>query len=115
MNLRLRGRLRAGEEIEIAALVGLRDVLLVERAEAALEVGHGPLPRAWATRELVTGFDNAWSLIDATDGTLWFATNQDAPRYKVVALNAAIPGATCTVMSAVRVPIRSALPGNVSM
>ena len=50
--------------------------------------------KGWATRPLVTGFDNAWSLIDSTDGTLWFATNKDAPRYKVVALNADIPGAT---------------------
>jgi prolyl oligopeptidase len=50
--------------------------------------------KGWATRELVTGFDNAWSVIDSTGGTLWFATNKDAPRYKVVALNADIPGAT---------------------
>jgi len=48
----------------------------------------------WKTRELVTGFDNAWSLIDGIDGTLWFATNKDAPRYKVVSLNLEIPGAT---------------------
>ncbi|HEU4651965.1 MAG TPA: prolyl oligopeptidase family serine peptidase [Croceibacterium sp.] len=48
----------------------------------------------WATRELVTGFENAWSLVDSTGGTLWFVTNKDAPRYKVVALNLEIPGAT---------------------
>jgi prolyl oligopeptidase len=71
---------------------------LVDRHRRALR-GAGDRPRrarqiGWATRELVTGFDNAWSLIDSTGGTLWFATNKDAPRYKVVALNLDIPGAT---------------------
>jgi prolyl oligopeptidase len=48
----------------------------------------------WRARELVTGFDNAWSLIDGIGGTLWFATNKDAPRYKVVSLDLDSPGAT---------------------
>ena len=47
----------------------------------------------WATRALVTGFDNAWSLIDSTGGTLWFATNEDAPRYKVVKIDLDAQGA----------------------
>src|SRR5690606_24375619 len=46
-----------------------------------------------ATRALVTGFDNAWSLIDSTGGTLWFATNEDAPRYKVVKIDLDAQGA----------------------
>src|SRR5690606_14160897 len=46
----------------------------------------------WAARELVTGFENAWSLIDATGGTLWFATNKGAPRYKIVAIDMDRPG-----------------------
>jgi prolyl oligopeptidase len=41
----------------------------------------------WATRALVTGFDNAWSLIDGTGDTLWFATNKDAPRYRIAAID----------------------------
>src|SRR5690606_5545153 len=41
----------------------------------------------WASRALVTGFENAWSLIDGIDGTLWFATNEGAPRYRVVAID----------------------------
>ncbi len=41
----------------------------------------------WAARELVTGFDNAWSLIDGTGDTLWFATNKEAPLYKVVSID----------------------------
>lgn len=46
----------------------------------------------WAARELVTGFENAWSLIDGVDGTLWFATNKDAPRYRVVSIDLDSPG-----------------------
>jgi prolyl oligopeptidase len=41
----------------------------------------------WATRELVTGFDNAWSVIDSLGDTLLFATNKDAPLYKVVKID----------------------------
>src|SRR5690554_2129591 len=41
----------------------------------------------WAARELVTGFENAWSLVDGVGGTLWFATNKDAPRYRVVSID----------------------------
>src|SRR5690606_37661689 len=48
----------------------------------------------WQARDLVTGFDNAWSLIDGIGGTLWFATNKDAPRYKVVSLDLDVPAAT---------------------
>ena len=52
MDFRIRRRRRALEKIEIAALIGLRDVLLVERAEAALELRLGSLPRGAAAREL---------------------------------------------------------------
>jgi prolyl oligopeptidase len=47
----------------------------------------------WAARELVTGFEHAWSAIASTGGTLWFATNMDAPRYRVVAIDLDTPGA----------------------
>ncbi|HWK42128.1 MAG TPA: prolyl oligopeptidase family serine peptidase [Croceibacterium sp.] len=41
----------------------------------------------WATRQLVSGFDNAWSLIDSTGDTLWFATNKDAPLYRIASID----------------------------
>lgn len=41
----------------------------------------------WFARPLITGFDNAWNLIDGVGGSLWFTTNQDAPRFRVVAIN----------------------------
>lgn len=37
-----------------------------------------------ATRKLVTGFTNDWRLIDGVGDTLYFATNMDAPRLRVV-------------------------------
>src|ERR1700732_1908122 len=48
MNLRFRRRSRALEEIEVTALIGLGDVLLVQRAIAALEARrrHFPLGAA---------------------------------------------------------------------
>ena len=39
VNLRLRRRRRSFEKVEIAALVGLRDVLLIQRSVAALVLG----------------------------------------------------------------------------
>jgi len=41
----------------------------------------------WRARPLVTGFENAWSLIDGIWGQLWFVTNKDAPLYQVVAID----------------------------
>ncbi len=41
----------------------------------------------WATRTLVTGFDNAWSVIDSIGGKLWVQTNKDAPLYRVMAID----------------------------
>lgn len=35
-------------------------------------------------RKLITGFDNNWSLIDGVGSTLYFATNKDAPRMRVM-------------------------------
>ncbi|MXP25912.1 prolyl oligopeptidase family serine peptidase [Altererythrobacter indicus] len=43
----------------------------------------------WQARPLITGFDNDWSLIDSTGDTLWFKTNYDAPRYRVLKIDLA--------------------------
>ena len=45
----------------------------------------------WATRALVTGFDHDWKLVDGIGQTLWFVTNQMAPRYRLVAVDLAKP------------------------
>lgn len=46
----------------------------------------------WAARPVVTGFDNAWNLIEGTGGVLWFTTNKDAARFRVVAIDLDTPG-----------------------
>ncbi|MES2700675.1 MAG: prolyl oligopeptidase family serine peptidase [Pseudomonadota bacterium] len=45
--------------------------------------------QGWATRALVTGFDNYWGVIDAIGSKLWVQTNKDAPLYKVVSIDLA--------------------------
>lgn len=46
---------------------------------------------SWTTRPLITGFEHAWSLIDGVGSRLWFATNQDAPRYRVMSIDLDAP------------------------
>jgi len=43
--------------------------------------------QGWATRDLVTGFDNAWSVIDSIGGKLWVQTNADAPLYRIASID----------------------------
>lgn len=43
----------------------------------------------WKSIPLVTGFKNDWSLIDSIDGTLYFVTNESAPKYRVVKIDMA--------------------------
>ncbi len=43
--------------------------------------------QGWQARPLVTGFENAWSLVDGVGGRLWFATNKDAPLYRVLSID----------------------------
>jgi prolyl oligopeptidase len=45
----------------------------------------------WAARPLVTGFDHAWSLVDSIGTRLWFLTNAQAPRYRLVSVDLALP------------------------
>ncbi len=41
----------------------------------------------WKAKELVGGFDHDWRLVDGMGTSLWFVTNQDAPRYRLVAID----------------------------
>ncbi|MBD3730778.1 MAG: S9 family peptidase [Sphingomonadales bacterium] len=41
----------------------------------------------WKSRPLVTGFDNAWNFVAALDGKLYFVTNKDAPKYRLVTVD----------------------------
>jgi prolyl oligopeptidase len=40
--------------------------------------------RAWTVQPLVTGLEHEWQLIDGVGSKLWFVTNKDAPKLKVV-------------------------------
>ena len=42
-------------------------------------------PGSWQVRPLVTGFENDWKLVEGLGTRLWFVTNRDAPRYRILA------------------------------
>ena len=43
----------------------------------------------WQPRAIVTGYQHDWKLVEGMGSTLWFVTNQDAPRYRLVAIDLA--------------------------
>ncbi len=43
--------------------------------------------KGWAVRELITGFEHDWSMINGIGGKLWFATNADAPLYRIATID----------------------------
>ncbi|MCJ2183420.1 prolyl oligopeptidase family serine peptidase [Novosphingobium sp. 1949] len=52
--------------------------------------------RDWAPRSIVTGFHDAWSLVEGVGDALWFVTNQDAPRKRLVRVDMDRQGARFT-------------------
>ena len=45
--------------------------------------------KGWDVRPLVSGFDYDWKLVEGTGSRLWFITNRDAPRYRLVSIDLA--------------------------
>ena len=41
----------------------------------------------WKARQLVGGFEHDWKLVDGMGQSLWFVTNKDAPRYRLVGID----------------------------
>ncbi len=41
----------------------------------------------WKLRSLVTGFEHDWRLVDGVGSSLWFVTNSQAPRYRLVVID----------------------------
>ncbi|MEO6093397.1 MAG: prolyl oligopeptidase family serine peptidase [Novosphingobium sp.] len=41
----------------------------------------------WEPQPLVSGFDHDWRLVDSIGRRLWFVTNQNAPRYRLAAVD----------------------------
>ena len=46
-------------------------------------------PGHWPVRELVGDMAHDWQLVESLGSTMWFLTNQDAPLYRIVALDPA--------------------------
>ena len=68
-----------GRWMIITSSEGTDDRYEVRAVDLASRGGNG-----WQVRELVTGFDNAWNLVNGIGDTLYFVTNKDAPLYKIV-------------------------------
>jgi prolyl oligopeptidase len=45
--------------------------------------------RGWNARPLITGFEHDWKLVEGMGSKLWFVTNSQAPRYRLVATDLA--------------------------
>ena len=58
--------------------------------------------QGWQPQTLVAGLDHDWRLIEGTGDTLWFVTNKDAPRLKVVKADLSKPVPTFTEVVAER-------------
>jgi len=54
--------------------------------------------KGWAAWRLVEGFEHAWNLVDAIGSRLWFATNEGAPKYRVVSIDLDAEGAEWSVV-----------------
>ena len=70
--------------------------------DARYEVNLIDLSAGWEPRPLVTGFENAWNLIDSVGSRLFFSTNDDAPLYRVVSIDMGDPEAGWTEVVAER-------------
>ncbi len=57
-----------------------------------IDLTKGSPATGWQPRKVVSGFDNAWGLIDTVGSTAYFTTNKDAPRYRVVKMDMAAAG-----------------------
>ena len=68
--------------------------------DARLEVHVIDLARrkaaGWKARALVTGFENDWQVVDSIGTRLWFVTNWQAPRYRLVSIDLARKGTAWT-------------------
>lgn len=47
--------------------------------------------QGWAARVLVSGYEHDWRLVDGLGQQLWFVTNKDAPRFRLVSVDLSQP------------------------
>jgi prolyl oligopeptidase len=53
-----------------------------------IDLGHRARD-GWKAKALVSGFENDWKLVDGMGTRLWFVTNWNAPRYRLVSIDLA--------------------------
>ncbi|NUN67989.1 S9 family peptidase [Pseudanabaena biceps] len=68
-----------------------------EGTDDRYEVGVMELSKQQGPRTLIKGLDHSWELAGSDDNTLFFTTNKDAPRYRLVAVDA-ITGTTAEIV-----------------
>jgi len=74
-----------------------------------IDLTKGSPAKGWQVKKVVSGFDNAWGLIDTVGSTAYFMTNKDAPRYRVVKMDmAAATPVWTTVVAETEQPIDGA-------
>lgn len=65
-----------------------------------IDLAKGSPAKGWQVKKVVSGFDNAWNMIDTVGSTAYFSTNKDAPRYRVVKMDMAAATPTWTTVVA---------------
>ena len=71
-----------GRWVTIISSLGTDDRYEVHLVDLAARAGG-----EWEAMPLITGFEHSWNPIDAIDGTLYFVTDKDAPRYRIVTID----------------------------
>ncbi len=75
-----------GRHVVITSSIGTDSRLEVHVIDLALRAASG-----WRASTLISGFDNDWQLVDGMGQQLWFVTNKDAPRYRLMSVDLAAP------------------------
>ena len=75
-----------GQYALVTSSVGTDARLEVRAIDLKLRAANG-----WKTQPLVTGFEHDWKLVEGMGSKLWFVTNWQAPRYRLVWIDLASP------------------------
>jgi len=71
-----------GRHAIITSSIGTDARYEIHVIDLARRARHG-----WEARQLVGGFEHDWRLVDGMGKVLWFVTNKDAPRYRLVSVD----------------------------
>ncbi|WP_205958261.1 prolyl oligopeptidase family serine peptidase [Qipengyuania sediminis] len=65
-----------------------------------IDLKAGSPAKGWKAKKLISGFENAWGLIDTVGNTAFFQTNKDAPKHRVVKMDMSAAKPTFTTVVA---------------